>query len=329
MTGEAVRRFALELSKQEMEGDRLAERSRQAVLKAQGDFLAWTERKGYALEEAGGSILREYHGELCAARSKKTGEPLHPHTVNDRFHAVKVLFSLLYREEAIKENPAQGLRLELPEGGGMKRRPLAREEINGFLERLDAGTAQGLKDRALFELIYSSGLRVAEAAGLKVRDIDFDRREMRVRGKGERERVAPFSRVAKEFLLLFLGDRVRKPEAWVFCGSRGSRAGEGIRGGSISERFRVLLRRFGMDKPGISAHSVRHSTATHLLENGAGVRHVQELLGHKNIETTVRYTQMGDGEVARVYRKYHLREHEYYKEVDEEYLRRLSSVLER
>jgi site-specific recombinase XerD len=238
------------------------------------------------------------------------------------------LFSLLYREEIITENPAQGLRLEVPERGGMKRRPLTREEINGFLERIDAGTAQGLKDRTLFELIYSSGLRVSEAAGLRVKDIDFDRREITVRGKGDRDRVTPFSRVVKEFLLLFLKERLRRPEAWVFCGSRGSRAGEGIRGTSISERFRVLLRRFGMDKPEISTHSIRHSTATHLLENGAGVRHVQELLGHKNIETTVRYTHLQNEEVARMYRKYHPQEHEYFKAVDGEYIRRLNSILE-
>jgi site-specific recombinase XerD len=276
----------------------------------------------------GTAELREYHAELCAARSKKSGERLSPHTVNDRFHAVRMLFSLLYREEAIPENPAQNLRLELPETGGIKRRPLSREEITGFLERLDTGTAQGLKDRTLFELIYSSGLRVAEAAGLKVRDIDFNRREMAVRGKGDRDRIVPFSKVAKEFLLLFLGERIDRPDAWVFCGSRGSRTGENMRGASISERFRILLRRCGMDKAEISAHSIRHSTATHLLENGASVRHVQELLGHKNLETTVRYTHLQNEAVARMYRKYHPQEHEYFKAVDGEYIKRLRSILE-
>jgi integrase/recombinase XerD len=276
----------------------------------------------------GSAALREYHGELCAARSKKTGERLRPCTINNRFHAVTVLFSLLCREEVRGENPARHLRLEMPEAGGMRRRPLSREEITGFLERLDAGTAQGLKDRALFELIYSSGLRVAEASGLKVRDLDFDRREMTVRGKGDRDRVVPFSLVAKEFLLLFLGERARTPEAWVFCGSRGPRTGGPLRGASISERFRILLRRFGMDKPEISAHSIRHSTAAHLLENGAGVRHVQELLGHKDIETTVRYTQQQNEAVARMYRKYHPQEHEYFRAVDGEYIKGLRSLLE-
>ena len=328
MTGDAVRELALELSRQEMKGNRLKKESQAAALNAQRDFLDWTEKKGYALERMGRGELREYHGELCAVCSKKTGERLSAHTINDRFHAVQVLFSLLYREEVIGENPAQNLRLELPEAGGITRRPLTREEITGFLEHLDTGTAQGLKDRTLFELIYSSGLRVAEAAGLKVKDIDFDRREMTVRGKGDRDRVVPFSKVAKEFLLLFLGVKADMPDAWVFCGSRGSRTGEHIRSGSISERFRVLLRRYDMDKKEISTHSIRHSTATHLLENGASVRHVQELLGHKNIETTVRYTHMQNEAVARMYRKYHPQEHEYFKAVDEDYIKRLFSVLE-
>jgi site-specific recombinase XerD len=209
----------------------------------------------------------------------------------------------------------------------MKRRPLTRDEITRFLERLDAGTSQGLKDRALFELIYSSGLRVAEASTLKVRDIDFGRREMVVRGKGNRDRMVPFSAVARDFLLLFLKDRINSPESWVFCGSRGSRACEHIRSGSISERFRTLLRRFGMDKKEISTHSIRHSTATHLLENGASIRHVQELLGHKSIETTVRYTHIQTEGLFKVYRKYHPREHELFEAVDEAYLKRLDTVL--
>jgi integrase/recombinase XerD len=328
MTSEAVRELALELSRQEMNGNRLKKQSQAAALKAQQDFLDWTERKGYALERMGRDALREYHATLCAGRSKKSGEPLSPHTVNDRFHAIRVLFSLLYREEVMSENPAENLRLELPEAGGIKRRPLTREELTRFLEHLDTGTAQGLKDRTLFELMYSSGLRVAEAACLKVKDIDFDRREMTVRGKGDRDRVVPFSKVAKEFLLLFLGVKADMPESWVFCGSRGSRVGEHLRSGSISERFRVLLRRFEMDKPEISTHSIRHSTATHLLENGASVRHVQELLGHKSIETTVRYTHMQNEAVARMYRKYHPQEHEYFKAVDGEYLKRLHAILE-
>jgi site-specific recombinase XerD len=180
----------------------------------------------------------------------------------------------------------------------------------------------------LFELIYSSGLRVAEAASLKREDVNLDRREIIVRGKGERDRLVPVSKLAAAFLELYLGQRI-VPCMWVFPGgSRGIQTGSHIRPASISERFRDLLRRFDMDKKEISTHSIRHSTATHLLENGASVRHVQELLGHKSIETTVRYTHIQIDGLTKMYRKYHPREHELFETVDEEYYKQLNTLLE-
>jgi site-specific recombinase XerD len=187
-------------------------------------------------------------------------------------------------------------------------------------------TAVGLRDRALFELIYSSGLRVSEAAALKVSDIDFERRLMVVRGKFDRDRMVPVSEVARDFLQRFLHDKLERPDAWAFEGTRGATKGRHLRGSSISGRFRILLREFGMDRPEISTHSIRHSTATHLLENGASVRHVQELLGHRNIESTVRYTQVMTDALVMVYRRHHPREHELFEAVDEEYEKRLSTL---
>jgi integrase/recombinase XerD len=328
MKKETVLALALALSQEEMKADRLAKESMNMALKAQEEFAQWTVNKGYSLETMGKAQLAEYHAQLCLRRSKKTGEPLAPHTINALFQNALKLFSILYRQEVIKENPAHNLDLDLPENRGMRRRPLTQEEITLFLENIDTSTEQGLKDRTLFELIYSSGLRVSEAAGIKVKDIDFERREVIVRGKGDRDRVVPFSKVAKEFLLAFLGGRAGSPDAWVFAGSSGTRIGQNLRGASISERFRTLLRRFGMDKPEISTHSIRHSTATHLLENGASVRHIQELLGHKDIETTVRYTQMQTDGVFKMFRKYHPREKELFEAVDCEYMKRFERLLD-
>lgn len=330
MTAQAFRELALHYVEEDLSAVRLAERSKLMRRNDQAVFLRWLSRSGIAdLRLVGKKELIAYHGHLSRVKSKRTGENLSANTINSRFHSVSALFSVLYRAGAIAENPSHGLDLDLPLPGGWRRRPLTREEINRFLESIDTDSAQGLKDRTLFELIYSSGLRVAEAAGLKVGDIDFERRVMVVRGKFDRDRVVPFSEVSQSFLLHYLGERLSLPEAWVFLGYAGPTKGRHIAPTSISERFRTLLRRFDMDRKEISTHSIRHSTATHLLENGASVRHVQELLGHRNIESTVRYTHVLTDSLARVYRRHHPREHELFEAVDEAYHRRLNSLLVR
>lgn len=328
MTSEAARELAARLVEQEMTGRRYASHSKVLVRRAVRDFLRWASRRGTGdVRELGKRDLLSYHAHLCGRKSKKTGEPLAPTTVNARFSAVRLLYSCLYREGALSENPAQGLDLDLPEPAGWRRRPLTREEVTRFLESIDIGTPQGLKDRTLFELIYSSGLRVAEVAALKVGDIDFERRLMVVRGKFDRDRMVPISEVARDFLRAHLGTKLDQPEAWVFVGFGGATRGRHMASMSVSERFRTLLKRFDMDRKEISTHSLRHSTATHLLENGASVRHVQELLGHRDIETTVRYTHVMTDGLAKVFRKHHPREHELFEVVDDEYEARLASLI--
>ena len=178
----------------------------------------------------------------------------------------------------------------------------------------------------------SAAVRIAWlCAGLKVSDVEFDRRLMVVRGKFDRDRMVPISEVAKAFLELHLGERIGNPEDWIFLGFRGPRS-RGIHapghvlGTSISERFRYLLRKMNMDKKEISTHSLRHSTATHLLENGASVRHVQELLGHSNIQSTVRYTHVLTDNLAKVFRRHHPREHELFEVIDQTYMDRLARL---
>lgn len=330
MTSLSVRDLARHLVEEEMSARRYAPHTRLLLRAAQKDFFRWVSRRATGdLRTIGKKELLAYHGELVTQKSKKTGEPLRANTINDRFRAVCMVFSLLYRTGSIKENPAHGLKLDLPLPSGWKRRPLTRDEITRFLEHIDPTTRQGLKDRSLFELIYSSGLRVAEAAALKVGDIDFERRVMVVRGKFDRDRMVPISEVARDFLTRYLGNKIDDADGWVFSGYAGPTKGRHIASSSISERFRDLLRRFDMDKPEISTHSIRHSTATHLLENGASVRHVQELLGHTCIESTVRYTHVMTDALTRVYRKYHPREHELFETVDTDYDERLDSLLVR
>jgi len=330
MTTLAIRDIAVHLVEEEMNARRLGTHTRVIMRDAQKDFFRWSSRRCTPdLRTLGKKDLLAYHGYLVGKKSKKTGEPLASNTINSRFRSVSFVFSVLYRAGIIAENPAYGLKLDIPLPTGWKRRPLTRDEITHFLETIDTSTKQGIKDRALFELIYSSGLRVAEVAALKVGDIDFERRVMVVRGKFDRDRMVPISEVAHDFLLVYLGTKINELDAWIFTGYGGPTHGRHLTSTSVSERFRTLLRRFGMDKPEISTHSIRHSTATHLLENGASIRHVQELLGHRCIESTVRYTHVMTDTLIREYRKYHPREHELFEAIDDDYDARLDSLLVR
>jgi site-specific recombinase XerD len=327
MTGESAKELGLRLVGEELAARRYAEHSKVAVRLALRDFYRWASRQSKGeVRSFGKKELTAYFAFLCTQKSKRTGEALRPGTINERWSAVKLLYSCLYRAGAIGGNPCHALSLALPEPCAWRRRPMTREEITRFLESIDTGTKVGLRDRTLFELIYSSGLRVSEAASLKVGDIDVERRLMVVRGKFDRDRMVPISEVARDFVVRYLGEKLEAREAWVFEGTRGATKGGHIRGATISERFRLLLGQFGMDVPELSTHSIRHSTATHLLENGASIRHVQELLGHKSIESTVRYTHVMVDGLGKVYRRHHPREHELFEELGEEYEARLTRL---
>jgi site-specific recombinase XerD len=325
MKPDSVQALALHLVEEEMTMHRYSVSYRWCLRRNLAEFFRWASRRGTGdlllLEK---KDLMSFLTWLTKQRAKRTGELLGLKTLKTQFQAVKILYRCLYRERLLEENPVEGLKLDILRNQGVQRRPLTREEITYFLESLDTSTAQGLKNRTLFELIYSSGLRVSEAAGLKVGDIDLERRLMIVRGKFDKDRMVPISEVARDFLLCLLGPRVRQPETWVFLSTTGCNQGGHLTQKTISCLFRSLLRKLDMDKRELTTHSIRHSTATHLLENGASIRHVQELLGHVSIETTVRYTQVMTENLAKIYRKHHPREHELFEVVDEEYSKRLA-----
>lgn len=327
MTEEAVRLMSKELIVAILEGNRLDESYKKGIQKAQHHFFIWSIEQGYPdIRKIGKKELVQYHTVLAQLRSKRTGERLASSTINSRYHAVSMIFSVLYKNGILEKNPCHGLHLDIREVDGYKRRPMTRAEVTEFLENIDITTEVGLRDRTLFELIYSSGLRVSEAVTVKIEDIDFLNRQIIVRGKFDRERVVPVSKVARDFLLMFLGERIQHRQGAVFAGNRGISDDVPITSSYISERFKYLLRKFDMDKKEISTHSIRHSTATHLLENGASIRHVQELLGHKSIQATVRYTQLQIESIQKVYRKYHPRENHLYERIDDSYNKRLEKL---
>jgi site-specific recombinase XerD len=226
--------------------------------------------------------------------------------------ALKLLFKGLYLLECIDINPCEDIVLYTKE----KVKPkeiFSQKEIEKILDSIDNPCS-----RALFELMYSSGLRVSEAARLNIGDIDFENRLIHVRqAKFSKDRIVPMSKVAAFFVKEYLSGR-SDPDQAVFFGRQGRLGTVGIR-----KRFTKILKKQKIYREGLSVHSIRHSTGTHLLENGADLRYVQELLGHKSIETTTVYTHLMYENLRRIYKTFHPRENEYFCEVNEQYLSRL------
>lgn len=277
-------------------------------------FLTYLIEKGINdLREVDEVLIEEYATYLLESKTKIEKIPYASSTLLNMFGVVKHFFRALYLEGLILINPTQNIEFN-PKGVKRKREVFSQKEIADFLDEIDIHSPCGLRDRTLFELIYSSGLRVSEAAGIKIGDINFETRLIKIRGKWDRDRIIPISKVAVKFLKMYLAGRKERKEDYVFKGRHGA-----LKGGSITERFGHLISQMGRKKKGLVTHSIRHSVATHLLENGAGVRYVQELLGHETIETTVRYTHMLYDNLKRVYKRYHPKENDYYEEVGEEY----------
>jgi integrase/recombinase XerC len=166
------------------------------------------------------------------------------------------------------------------------------------------------RDRALFELLYATGLRVSEAAGLDLEDVDFSSRLARVVGKGNKERIAPFGEEAGDALAAYLPARAERR-----LGSRAAESEDGeplfvnSRGGRLTTRSMARLLKQRLRAAGlpaeISPHALRHSFATHLLEAGADLRAIQELLGHASLSTTQKYTHLDAARLREVYRRAH------------------------
>ncbi|MDR1099352.1 MAG: tyrosine-type recombinase/integrase, partial [Treponema sp.] len=170
-----------------------------------------------------------------------------------------MLFSVLYRAGIVADNVTGGIQFETPKNEGLKRQAFSKEVMAAILEKMDSTTQTGLRDRALFELIYSSGLRVSEAANLLVKDVSFPRREMIVRGKFGRDRIVPISKIARNYLVLYLDTRIHDTDTPVF---QGVYRNQGLKPGSISRHFSDLLKNYGIKKEGLSAHSIRHASAS-------------------------------------------------------------------
>ena len=227
-----------------------------------------------------------------------------PSTRNRRLAALRAFFRFRVRGGERVADPTEGL--PGPKAGLRLPSPLSAEDCETLVEVEEAERAPRLaiRDRALFELLYGTGLRVGELASLRVRDWDAQRRELRVFGKGRKERIVPVPAKARAALVAWLA--LRAPE-----GLLAQALFTNARGFALSDRgVRVILRRrmlvAGIARPA-SPHTLRHSYATHLLDADVDLRAIQELLGHERLSTTQRYTHVSAERLARVYRQAHPR----------------------
>jgi integrase/recombinase XerD len=219
---------------------------------------------------------------------------------------IKSFYKYLVFEDLIKQDPT-----ELIEGPKLGRKlpdTLDFHEIEKLLDAINLSTPEGQRNRAMLEVLYSSGLRVSELVNLKIPSIYFDIGFLRVIGKGNKERLVPIGREAMKYLKIYLEEvRVHVPiktgfEAFAFL----NRRGKNLTRVMIFTIIKNLVVSIGLKKT-ISPHTFRHSFATHLLEGGADLRAVQEMLGHESITTTEIYTHLDRDYLKQVIREFHPR----------------------
>ena len=237
-------------------------------------------------------VLRRYLMELKAKQHK-------PRTLARKISTLRSFFKFLQREKIIQSNPA--LLLNTPKLDKKLPKFLSEEEMVRFIESPSMVKEAGKRDRALLEALYSTGIRVSELVGLNVDSVDFIGNVLKVMGKGKKERLVPIGDKALEVLKDYLESRKHKTSA-IFLNRNGKR----LTSRSINNIVDKYIQ-MGSLKFHISPHVLRHSFATHLLNRGADLRCVQELLGHANLSTTQIYTHVTTERLKNVYNKAHPR----------------------
>ena len=250
---------------------------------------------------AGWKQLDNFHVRAFAAREHRDG--LGPRSVQRRLSALRGFFNYLIREKVVAANPAADIRA--PKAAKRLPKTLDVDQVASLLERKPASDPLARRDLAMLELFYSSGLRLAELAGLDVADLDLADRTVRVLGKGSKTRVLPVGGKAVAAIHAWLGDRqplVKGATGALFVGKSGRRLGAR----AIQRRIGRWAAASGLNVP-VHPHLLRHSFATHLLESSRDLRGVQELLGHADISTTQVYTHLDFQHLARIYDESHPR----------------------
>jgi len=224
-----------------------------------------------------------------------------PSSIARKLAALRSFFKYLTRRQGLSHDPAASV--SAPKQPKKIPTFLGVDEMLHLLNSIDATSCLGLRDRAIVELLYSSGLRVGELVGLSMSDIDLEGQVMRVLGKGSKERLVPFGKVALEALKNYLVARqahVSSEETAIFLNKFGKR----LTARSVERLLEKLRVRAGLVVK-VTPHTLRHSFATHMLDGGADLRSIQELLGHANLSTTQKYTHITLDRLMEVYDKAH------------------------
>lgn len=261
-------------------------------------FLSFLESHGWSLEDVGREELSSYVRHLYARLS--------PRSVRRTIASLRSFYRFLLLDEYLSRDPTETL--ESPRTWRTLPQVLTRDEVEQLLEQPDLETPHGLRDRVMLEVLYATGLRVSELVRLRIHEINFEGGFLKTMGKGDKERIVPLGDSALHFVQRYLREsrshfsRKHAPSEFLFLTQRG---------GSMSRQYFWMMvlkygRRVGIEGK-LSPHVLRHSFATHLLENGADLRAVQMMLGHTDVSTTQIYTHVSRERLKKIYDKYHPR----------------------
>jgi integrase/recombinase XerC len=285
-------------------------------------FYKWLKmQKIDDIRDVGKKIVMNYFHYLvdkkCYSRSSYQGI----------LSAVKHLFTYLLRNEYILANPFDNLNLSMVKKYE-SRNSVSIENMDRLLDSIPEDTAVGLRDKAIFELMYGTGLRISEVAVLNITDIDLNQGRVIVKeGKGKKDRMCPVGNHCLEQLRKYLShsrpvllestESEPSDRTALFLNVKGLR----LTISGISQRLEKLKDRAEV-KETLTPHIIRHSFATHMLSNGASLKEIKDLLGHRSLQTTVIYTHLNIDMLKKVMKRYHPRDNELYEELNEEELRK-------
>ena len=228
-------------------------------------------------------------------------------TLSRKISSLKTFYNYLVKFGVVNKNVFDSI--SSPKLDKKMPEVLTENELNTFLDSLPEEKFIDLRNKAIFEFIYATGMRISEVVNLRIEDINFHDNLVRIMGKGKKERIVPFNDYSKELILRYL-ERAREEFKididFVFLNYRGKKISER----SVERILKSVFKDIMKSNKNIYPHLLRHSFATHLLQRGANLRVIQELLGHSNLATTEKYTNLNYKDLLNIYKKFHPREND-------------------